>query len=124
MTRTLQSKPVPVRESGVYLLILDGRIRYVGQSKFLQMRLTQHVESKAFNRVLWSPVPPRWLDAVEGAAIRYLQPPENAVVRGCRKGAMHAPGKVYMWGHGVDSDIVWLAKYAPGILELKRGLPE
>lgn len=87
--------PVRVRNTGIYFLLLDERIVYVGQSCDVILRIGQHVSQldnpfveqprgvvpniahKPFDRAIWFPVAETDLDAYEGALIRALAPPLN-----------------------------------------------
>lgn len=70
---------------GVYFLFLGERLQYVGQSKNIQYRLSQHLYSMrpAFPLADWFDsfaaiwVPRDFLDTVEGYYIHVLKPPRN-----------------------------------------------
>ena len=64
---------------GVYFLLEDSNIVYVGQSVDVAMRVAQHRKdsSKVFNRACWVPVPKDELDDVEAALIALLKPRHN-----------------------------------------------
>lgn len=78
---------------GVYFLVRDGRIVYVGQSTNPMGRLAQHVGNpyKNFDRVFMVPIPREHLTAVENALIRMLQPAYNYSQR--RPEILHATGE-------------------------------
>ena len=64
--------------SCVYFLCDGKQILYIGQSKNLYSRLSQHVEDgKRFKRVLYFYVQPNELDSVEYKLIKALRPPLN-----------------------------------------------
>ena len=64
--------------SCVYFLCDGTKILYIGQSKNLYPRLSQHIEDgKRFNRVLYFYVQPNELDSVEIKLIKALKPPLN-----------------------------------------------
>lgn len=77
MTQRLRDFPVEHLVSGVYLLVKDGAIVYVGQSVNVPSRLGSHALEKDFDRAVYMPVVKEDLDAVEGALIRHLEPPLN-----------------------------------------------
>lgn len=62
----------------VYFLIENDAVLYIGQSRNLPARLSQHSQDgKRWNRVLFLPVPAERLLEVETEWIRTLQPPMN-----------------------------------------------
>lgn len=64
---------------GIYFLCLDRRVVYVGQSKNIYKRVSDH-QTKGryvFDRAYALPVPVRLLNETEGAFIRVLRPPYN-----------------------------------------------
>lgn len=72
--------PPPPRPGGwVYILLLAGKVIYVGQSTDLNARIGSHVAAKSFDRIIAMPVAgnARMLNAVEGALIRHFRPPLN-----------------------------------------------
>ena len=62
---------------GVYFLIQDDEVIYVGQSVNVPSQIFQHKLDKAFNRVLYLPVPESDLGTVERAFIKALEPRLN-----------------------------------------------
>lgn len=63
---------------GVYFLIRDGDVRYVGASTNVIQRLTQHrINGMRFDRFYWMPCEPQKLFAMELEYIKRLNPPEN-----------------------------------------------
>lgn len=64
------------RPTGVYLLILDGIVVYVGQSTDVEMRIALHLkeDTKVFDRAIWIELDRSELDAYEGALIRVFDP--------------------------------------------------
>jgi len=88
-------RDIPVERTrlvGVYFLIANDEIVYVGQSEDVETRISQHVAErtrpmrgwydkqrpnlacKQFDRAIWFPVAAVDLDAYEGALIRALNP--------------------------------------------------
>jgi len=76
---------------GIYFLILEGQVVYVGQSLNSGSRLLEHLremrrgkrrfaESKKFDRVLFRRCSPSDLDRLERALIRLLRPRFNKIV--------------------------------------------
>jgi hypothetical protein len=63
--------------AGVYFLIHEGVVVYVGQSLHPVSRVKQHTSCKEFDRVLFLPTLPEELDGVEGTFIRHLKPKYN-----------------------------------------------
>lgn len=68
-----------VQPCGVYFLLNDNEIVYVGQSVDVFSRVLSHGKdpSKVFNRSCWVPVSRDELDDVEGALIAMLKPKHN-----------------------------------------------
>jgi hypothetical protein len=64
---------------GVYFLIQNSEIVYIGQSVFIEARGGQHIaeDVKMFDRMVYLPLPRSALDQVEGAMIRTLKPKYN-----------------------------------------------
>lgn len=95
----LDLKAVRPRKQGVYLLVADGEIIYVGQTTVLESRVVIHrtvtkcrpQDTKRFDRVLWLDLSDDDLDDYEGALIRALRP------RFCKRAPAHA-------GH--DNDVL------------------
>lgn len=67
------------RPSGVYFLINDGRVVYVGQTREIMLRLYTHRKQKDFDKVYMIEVPNQELDTVERKLIKVLDPPLNKV---------------------------------------------
>lgn len=63
--------------SGIYFLIRDGRIIYVGQSRNLASRLATHAQSRVFDRWHAIPCEVERLNEVESAYIRLFLPDDN-----------------------------------------------
>jgi len=61
--------------SGVYFLVRDGALVYIGQSVAVGSRISNHPVK--YDDAFVLPVPRGDLDTVEGAFIRHFQPPEN-----------------------------------------------
>ena len=73
----LQRLHAPNTGGGVYFLVANGSIVYVGQSVNVLSRVGSHMESKIFDQVFYLPLPEAEYDAVESAFIRWLRPPLN-----------------------------------------------
>lgn len=71
------SKPADPACSGVYFLVRDGKVIYVGQSRKLAIRLETHARWKVFDRLYWIPCEIDGLNALESAYIRAFWPIEN-----------------------------------------------
>lgn len=69
--------PIIPMISGVYFLVFDDVVVYVGQSIHVMARVAWHTRDKIFDRAFYVPVDPKELDAVEGAFIRALAPKWN-----------------------------------------------
>lgn len=74
---TQQSVPM----SGCYFLCLSGEVVYVGQSRSVLARLSEHHKAPPhkFDRVYYIPWPSDDLSRLEAALIRMLRPPGNGV---------------------------------------------
>jgi hypothetical protein len=62
--------------SGVYFLINDDKIIYVGQSTNVYARITSH-HDKTFNSFAFIPCEPKVLDGLESLYIHIFRPPLN-----------------------------------------------
>lgn len=73
------SGPIDRPQSGIYFLIRDDRIVYVGQSVHVEARLAAHAAdmSKAFDKAVWYPCPRESLSATERAYLSALLPEYN-----------------------------------------------
>jgi hypothetical protein len=80
-------------ETGVYFLVRDGRVVYVGQSVRPLGRLVDHFSgaSKRFDRIFLLPVPLEHLNSLESAFIRALRPEYN----GCQNKRYAGPAQPY-----------------------------
>jgi len=69
---------IPFAESppGVYFLVKDDVVIYVGQSVNCYTRIQSH-QDKNFDTAFMIPVPPELLDRVEGSLIRVMRPKLN-----------------------------------------------
>lgn len=63
--------------SGVYFLISNGRVVYVGQSVNVYTRIFSHQTFKQFDRFAFIPCKPNMLNRVESLYIHVLRPPLN-----------------------------------------------
>lgn len=70
--------PVPTFGCGIYFLMKDGEIVYVGQSVNVLSRLTHHLPEKAFDAWHWIPCDRGALDQLERRYIDLFLPPLNA----------------------------------------------
>lgn len=68
---------------GVYFLVFEGRIVYVGQSLNVLARIGQHADKKKFDAVAIMPCAPRHLDVIESLYIHMLRPPLNGRANTC-----------------------------------------
>jgi hypothetical protein len=66
----------PIR-CGIYFLIRDGQIVYVGQSIHITARIANHALLKQFDSWAWTPCEVDALDALERAYINALMPDDN-----------------------------------------------
>lgn len=79
---------------GVYFLVKDGRVVYVGQSTNIHMRLAKHLATKDFDSFHFVECDASILDEVEAAYIVSLDPPLNRVVSLTKaREAMGMPGQ-------------------------------
>ncbi len=63
--------------SGVYFLIKDGKIVYVGQARNVLSRIGEHIDTKDFDEWTWIAVTLDRLNITELAYIRHFNPPLN-----------------------------------------------
>ena len=99
-------RQIPLHEcpSGIYFLVDNNKVVYIGQSVNPLMRISEHRKDKKFTQAYMIPVPKSLLDAVEGALIRAMNPPLNSGAREVATG----PGNC-------DKDQAVLAKFAHGL---------
>ena len=64
-------------ETGVYFLISDGRVVYVGQSTNVYARVHHHSGVKKFDSYAYVRCAPEIMDKLESLYIHYLRPPLN-----------------------------------------------
>lgn len=69
------------RQSGIYFLILNGAIAYIGQAADVWLRITQHMASRRFDAFSWAPCPVSELDRMEAYCIEKFKPLHNAGIR-------------------------------------------
>jgi hypothetical protein len=81
------SIPVAGPRCGIYFLIRDGRVMYVGQSVNIDARIATHYRSprRKFDGWHWLPCEPSALDALERRYLDALLPPWNADPETARK---------------------------------------
>ena len=85
---------------GIYFLIKDRELAYIGQSVHAASRIVGHSQEKSFNSAYFLPVPKSELNRVEGALIRFFEPPLNGrVVVG---GKITAPAEKTPDAHTLD----------------------
>jgi hypothetical protein len=63
--------------SGVYFLLLEGVVVYVGQSVTVDARIIAHVSAKEFDQAWWTPCDPTKLDETEQRYIDLFRPTLN-----------------------------------------------
>lgn len=86
--RDLVENSVPIGVlTGVYFLMWDGKIVYVGQTTNLHFRIGQHLTEgvKEFNRYAFLPLPPHMLDEIEDYYIDVCLPKYNVSRRRTRR---------------------------------------
>ena len=72
------SLAVPTQDaSGIYFLIQDGEVVYVGQASNVLARVGKHASDRDFDAWTWLPVPIGNLTRTERAYIDYLRPRLN-----------------------------------------------
>jgi hypothetical protein len=69
--------PLFPMESGIYFLIRDGRVSYVGQATMVGRRVASHVPAKVFDSWAWVPCPAWELNLIERAYIDMFLPEDN-----------------------------------------------
>ena len=92
----LEELPLPIPRSGIYFLVSEGTVCYVGQSKDLVARVMAHWRANprvwrtvvTFDQVFWLPVPVAELNDVEAYWITTLRPQFNG---------RHDNGRMYTW---------------------------
>lgn len=80
----IAARAVPMRrQSGIYFLVLNARIVYVGQSMDVWQRVQQHrITGRRFDSFAWVPCPLHDLDRLEAHCISKFVPEQNT--RGIR----------------------------------------
>ncbi len=73
--------------TGVYFLLLDNKVVYVGKAKNIYSRIHSHIlhDRKLFNRVKYKEYDESELDAREYLCIQRFMPKYNIVHNGARK---------------------------------------
>lgn len=71
----------PRPQSGVYFLIANGEIVYIGQSRQVFARICQHMKSKEFDSFYWIACPPEDLLLQEQRCIKKFRPWMNRETR-------------------------------------------
>lgn len=63
---------------GIYFLIKNNKIMYVGQSKYINMRIGQHRDAcREFDAVAWFEAPELFLNDIEAYYINRIEPEWN-----------------------------------------------
>lgn len=76
------AKAIPaLRQSGIYFLILNGEIAYVGQSMDVWARIVQHLKVRRFDSFSWFACPESELDRLEALCIEKFRPWQNDGIR-------------------------------------------
>lgn len=75
--------------TGVYFLIKNEEVVYVGQSVNIISRVSAHVKQKEFDRFAFVPCDAQDLDVLESLYIHFLQPELNGLLNG--DNGHHAP---------------------------------
>jgi len=81
---------------GVYFLIKDGRVVYVGQSGSVYSRISNHQSSKDFDSIAWVPCDTSILDRLESLYIHSLRPILNGTMNNGYKSAPMSLDKIFM----------------------------
>lgn len=71
---------VPETVSGIYLLIKEGRVVYVGQSVDIHRRVLAHKNEKSFDSYQVIPAPEPLLDDLETLLVLAYNPPYNGCI--------------------------------------------
>jgi hypothetical protein len=79
------------KSSGVYFLIADREIVYVGQSVNVYSRIDEHAKGKDFDRYAYVPCPIEMLDKLESLYIHCLRPRLNGSLNGSNGKVKNAP---------------------------------
>jgi hypothetical protein len=69
------------KSSGVYFLIANSRVVYVGQSVNVYSRIDEHARGKFFERYAYVPCSVEMLDKLESLYIHCLRPPLNGTLK-------------------------------------------
>lgn len=80
-----QAMPWPTSGCGIYFLISDGEIKYVGQAISVSARVAQHAATRSFDAWAWVPCRKNHLDALERAYLNKLLPAWNRDVETLRR---------------------------------------
>jgi len=72
----LAAKPF-VRQCGIYFLVNNSKVVYVGQSVHASARIISHVQNKKFDKVTFIPCKQAHLDVLESLYIHHFRPPLN-----------------------------------------------
>jgi len=80
--------PSKIKICGIYFLLSEGKVMYVGQSTNLHTRLQQHQSRRKFDALSFIECDRHLLDELESRYIHALHPPWNG--RGA-KGTKNAP---------------------------------
>jgi excinuclease UvrABC nuclease subunit len=75
--RSIVKAAVPIQKTGVYFLIANKKIVYVGQSHNIPGRVAEHMLSKEFDSFAFVPAKKEELDSLERAYINKFLPVYN-----------------------------------------------
>ena len=91
------------RSSGVYFLVHEKEVVYVGQSSDIFTRVSTHSKEKIFGRFAFVPCEPELLDKLESLYIHTLRPKLNGVMTNGMKQAPLSLDKILSASHGVNT---------------------
>lgn len=72
--------PQDAKACGIYFLVNQGQVVYIGQSKNITQRVAQHRKITSFDEVRFIETPPKRLNAVERKFILEFKPERNGYV--------------------------------------------
>lgn len=114
---------------GIYALISEGNVIYVGQSRHIHARVADHQRDKTFDTVLFCEVAEQDLDDVETFLIAMLNPPLNRVHADrkarskCKKRNAYRLlpfATKYRPSHLLDTSTGWQAKHLRLFLKVRH----
>jgi predicted GIY-YIG superfamily endonuclease len=77
LSANVQEFFIPLSGPCIYFLMREDRIVYVGQSMSIARRIPDHLSSKSFDRIYYSPVQEKEMDGIERTLIEYYDPEYN-----------------------------------------------